>query len=66
MKDLAFYVTLCSLMSMNRQEIKNQILAAPGFKTLMESADDGSSEDNVAVSDIIENFLNGKYKEYQR
>lgn len=59
-RDLAFYVTLCSLHSLNRTELKGLILSAAGFKTLME----GASE--IGVSDVIENFLNGRYMDYQR
>lgn len=35
-KDLAFYVIIASLKSLNRAEIKSQILSASGFKNLME------------------------------
>lgn len=61
--DLAFYVTLCTLSSLSRAEIKTHILSASGFKNLMESASEGST---VNVSDVIENFLNGRYMDFQR
>jgi len=60
-KDLAFYIVICSLHSLSRKEIKTQILSAPGFKALMETTNEGGS---VNVSDVIENFLNGRYMEY--
>ena len=61
-KDLAFYVTLCSLQSLTRSEIKTHILSASGFKNLMESMGDGSN----STVDVIENFLNGRYMDFQR
>lgn len=62
-KDLAFYVVICSLHSLSRKEIKEFILSAPGYKALMESTSEGGS--SISVSDVIENFLNGRYMEYQ-
>jgi COP9 signalosome complex subunit 1 len=59
-KDLAFYAIICSLNSMSRAEIKSQILTASGFKNLMEMAGSPSTED------VIENFLNGRYMDFQR
>jgi COP9 signalosome complex subunit 1 len=61
-KDLAFYIVICSLHSLNRKEIKTHILSAPGYKALMESTNDGGS---INLSDVIENFLNGRYMDYQ-
>lgn len=60
-QDLAFYVVICSLKSLNRSDIKQTILQASGFKTLMELS---SSSGNL--EDVIENFLNGRYMEFQR
>jgi len=59
-RDLAFYVIICSLRSLNRAEIKTQILSASGFKNLMEMSGSGNTED------VIENFLNGRYMDFQR
>jgi hypothetical protein len=59
-KDLAFYVIICALRSMNRAELKSQILSASGFKNLMEMAGSPQTED------VIENFLNGRYMDFQR
>lgn len=64
-KDLAFYVVLCSLHSLNRKEIKQHILSAPGYKALMESTNEGATGASINVSDVIENFLNGRYMDYQ-
>lgn len=61
-KDLAFYLTLCALQSLTRAEIKTHILSAPNFKNLMETTGEGAS----SVGDIIENFLNGRYMDFQR
>ena len=36
--DIAYYVTLCSLYTMNRKELKNKILSSSSFKNLMELA----------------------------
>ena len=54
--DLAYYVTLTSLFSLNRKEMKETILSASNFKNLMEIA--------PQTQDIIENFLNGHYMEF--
>ena len=54
--DLAYYVALTALFSMNRKEMKENILGASNFKNLMEVA--------PQTQDIIENFLNGHYMEF--
>lgn len=54
--DIAFYITLCSLYTMNRKELKNRILSSSNFKNLMEQVPE--------TQDIIENYLNGKYMEF--
>ena len=59
-RDLAFYVIISALKSMSRAEIKSEILSASGFKNLMEMAGSPSTED------VIENFLNGRYMDFQR
>jgi COP9 signalosome complex subunit 1 len=60
-QDLAFYVVICTLKSLNRSDIKNTIMQASGFKTLMELS---SSSGNL--EDVLENFLNGHYMDFQR
>jgi len=60
-QDLAFYVVICTLKSLNRSDIKNTIMQASGFKTLMERS---SSSGNL--EDVLENFLNGHYMDFQR
>jgi hypothetical protein len=57
-RDLAFYVIISALKSMNRADIKSQILSASGFKNLMEMAGSPTTED------VIENFLNGRYMDF--
>lgn len=56
-KDLAYYLTLTSLYSLNRKELKQIILTSSNLKNLQEIAPDSA--------DIIENFLNGRYTEFQ-
>ena len=51
--DLAFYITLTALSSLNRKEIKEHILSSSQFKNLMEIVPE--------TSDIVENYLNGRY-----
>jgi hypothetical protein len=41
---------------MNRKEMKDQIMSSSNLKNLLESAPE--------TTDIIENFLNGKYMEF--
>jgi COP9 signalosome complex subunit 1 len=60
-KDLAYYLVICALHSLTRKEIKQHILSAPGYKALMDSTNYGV----LNVSDVIENFLNGRYMDYQ-
>ena len=55
--DIAFYVTLCSLSSLDRKELRRHILSSSQFKNLMEQVPE--------TTDIIENYLNGKYMEFQ-
>jgi hypothetical protein len=55
-KDLAYYLTLTSLYSLNRKELKQIILTSSNLKALQEIAPDSA--------DIIENFLNGRYTEF--
>jgi COP9 signalosome complex subunit 1 len=62
-RDLGFYAILCSLHSMSRAEIKTHILNASNFKSLMDSTGDIQGQQ---FSDVIENFLNGRYMEFQR
>jgi hypothetical protein len=64
-KDIAYYVVIGSLHSLNRGEIKNLILNGSSYKALMESTNDERGA-GVQVSDVIENFLNGRYMDYQR
>jgi hypothetical protein len=54
-QDLAFYTIICSLRSLSRSEIKQHILSASGFKSLMELS---------GLEDVIENFLNGRYQDF--
>lgn len=54
--DLAYYVTLTSLYSLGRKELKDSIIGASNFKNLMEVA--------PQTQDIIEDFLNGRYSEF--
>jgi COP9 signalosome complex subunit 1 len=56
--DLAYYITIVSLYSMTRKEMKQMVLQSSQFKNLMEIVPE--------TTDIIENFLNGKYMEFQR
>ena len=56
-KDLSYYLTLTALYSLSRKEIKEQILSSSNFKNLMEITPE--------TTDIIENFLNGKYTQFQ-
>eukprot|EP00347_Sterkiella_histriomuscorum_P005470 403356493 len=56
-QDLAYYIIITSLHSLGRSELKKSILGGSNFKNLMEAA--------PQVSEIIENFLNGKYQEFQ-
>lgn len=56
--DIAFYVTLCSLSSLDRKELRQYILSSSQFKNLMEQVPE--------TTDIIENYLNGKYMEFQQ
>lgn len=55
-QDIAFYVTLCSLSSLDRKDLRNHILSSSQFKNLMEQVPE--------TADIIENYLNGKYMEF--
>jgi len=55
-KDLAFYVTLCSLITLNRKEMREHILSSSRFKSMMETVPE--------ISDILEHFLNGRYVEF--
>lgn len=54
--DIAFYITLCALSSLNRKELKTKILGSSNFKNLMEQVPE--------TQDIVENYLNGKYMEF--
>ena len=54
--DIAFYITIASLVSLNRKELRDQILQSSQFKNLMEVVPE--------TSDIIENYLNGKYLDF--
>ncbi len=56
--DLAYYITIVSLYSMSRKEMKEMVLQSSQFKNLMEIVPE--------TTDIMENFLNGKYMEFQR
>ena len=58
---------LCSLHSLSRSEIKTKILAASGFKNLMEMTGGGSSDSHSnGIEEVSENFLNGRYMDFQR
>mmetsp|Transcript_27419 Transcript_27419/g.20572 ORF Transcript_27419/g.20572 Transcript_27419/m.20572 type:complete len:242 (-) Transcript_27419:99-824(-) len=57
-QDLAFYVTITALHSENRKDLKDKILMSSQFKNLMESVPE--------TTDIIENYLNGKYQDFQQ
>lgn len=54
--DLSYYLTLSSLYSLNRKELRDLVLSSSQLKNLMELTPE--------TQDIIENFLNGKYKEF--
>ncbi len=56
--DLAFYVTLSSLLVLNRKEMKDNIISSSKFKSLLDSVPE--------ISDILEHFLNGRYMEFQK
>lgn len=56
--DLAYYISLCALMSCNRLTLKNTILKS-NFIGLI----DGQGMDALT---LIESFLNGNYQEFQR
>lgn len=56
--DLAYYIALTSLYSLSRKELKSLVLTSSQFKNLMEIVPE--------TTDIIENFLNGKYMEFQK
>jgi len=55
--DLAYYITITALTTLNRKDMKNLVMQSSQFKNLMEIVPE--------TSDIIENYLNGKYKEFQ-
>lgn len=57
-QDLAYYIILTSLQSLSRSELKKLILSASYYSSLMEAA--------PSASDLIENFLNGRYTEFQQ
>lgn len=50
---------MSALQTLSRQEIKDLLLSYPGFKSLLESCGGG-------IQDVIENFLNGRYQDFQR
>lgn len=54
--DLAFYITLCSLSQLDRKNLRTHILSSSNFKNLMEQVPE--------TTDIIENYLNGRYMEF--
>jgi hypothetical protein len=54
--DLAFYITLSSLLVLNRKEMKDNIISSSKFKSLLDSVPE--------ISDILEHFLNGRYMEF--
>jgi hypothetical protein len=56
-RDLAHYLVICTLLSLPRREIRESILSAPGFKSLMDHI-------GAENEDVIENYLNGRYKEF--
>ncbi len=55
--DIAFYITLTALTTLNRREMREKILSNSTFKSLMENVPE--------ISDIFEHFLNGRYLEFQ-
>ncbi len=54
--DMALYVTLSALTTLNRREMREKILSSSKFKQIMEQVPE--------ISDIIEHFLNGRYVEF--
>jgi len=54
--DLAFYICLSALMSCNRKELKNTVLTSNNFVSLTSSLNETSA--------IIEQFLNGNYRDF--
>ena len=56
--DLAYYISLCALMSCDRLTLKNTVLKS-NFMGLVE----GQGMDAL---NLIEAFLNGNYQEFQR
>lgn len=55
--DLAYYIALSALTSCGRQELKNTVLKHANFATL--------TQDTVVAANIIEQFLNGNYVDFQ-
>lgn len=56
--DIAFYITLSSLLVLNRKEMRENIISSSKFKSLLDSVPE--------ISDILEHFLNGRYMEFQK
>lgn len=54
--EVGYYTALTALYSLNRKEMKDQILGSSNFKNIMEQ--------EPLTSDVIENFLNGRYPEF--
>lgn len=56
--DLAFYICLGALISFDRKELKETVLKSNNFVMLTSSINESSQ--------VIEQFLNGNYKQFQK
>ncbi len=54
--DLAYYISLLTLQSYEREALKNVVLKSNNFISLSQTAPNAFT--------VIENYLNGNYKEF--
>lgn len=54
--DIAFYTTLAALSNMSRREIKEKIISSSRFTIVLDTVPE--------IKDILEHYLNGRYKEF--